>query len=307
VRAALALAWVLVGCASAPATTLDGGDGGGGDGGGSDGGVGPNLTPFADPMRVTINGWSDTAMEPFLSRDGRFLFFNDSNAPGADTNLHVAERRDDLTFDYRGTLDGANSTSLDAVASEADDGSFYFISLRSYASTLVTLYRGAWDTTGGVVTGTGPVTGLPASSMGHVIFDAAVSPDGATLAFAEGDYSTGNLTTAALGLAARDGAGDFHRIATSDATLAAVNGAAVTQYAPVFSASLLELYYTRLDGGVPAIYVSTRDTTDAPFGAPRKLDAVTGFSEAPTLSPDEHALYYHHMDGALFAIYRVTR
>ena len=58
---------------------------------------------------------------------------------------------------------------------------------------------------------------------------------------------------------------------------------------------------------MPAIYVATRDTADAPFSAPRKIDAITGFAEAPTLSVDEHALYYHHKDGGVFVLYRVTR
>jgi len=267
----------------------------------------PNVTAFANPARVTINGWSDTAMEPFLSRDGQFLFFNSSNDPSVDTNLFYARRVGDLTFNYADTLGGVNSTSLDGVASEDDAGTFYFITTRSYASGLVTLYRGAWAPAIGTVVGPQPVTGLPASAAGQVIFDAGVSPDGATMAFAEGDYSTGSLTRAALGLATRDSGGDFHRSATSDATLAAVNGAATTQYAPCLSKSLLELYYTRIDGGVPALYVSTRDSTDAPFGAPRKLDAISGFAEAPTLSVDEKALYYHHLDGTTFVIYRVTR
>jgi hypothetical protein len=294
VRTGVLVALALVGCSSTPAANPDGG------------GVAPAA--FANPTRVTINGWSETAMEPFLSRDGQFLFFNNSNDPSVDTDLHYATRVDDLTFAYGAPIGGANSTgTLDGVASEDDAGTFYFITTRSYASNLVTLYRGAWDPLNGVVVGLQPVTGLPASAAGHVIFDAGVSPDGTTMAFAEGDYSTGSLTSAVLGLATRDSAGNFHRSATSDATLAAVNGAATTQYAPCLSKSLLELYYTRIDGSVPAIYVATRDSTDAPFGVPRKLDAIVGFAEAPTLSVDEKALYYHHLDGTTFVIYRVTR
>ncbi|MDB4968795.1 MAG: hypothetical protein JWN44_4484 [Myxococcales bacterium] len=293
---------LLCGCASKPIAMSDGGAGGGDGGGG-----GANLTPFANPTRVTINGWTDTAMEPFLSRDGRFLFFNSSNDPGVDTNLHYAERVDDLTFDYRGPIDAANSNALDAVASEDNAGNFYFISTRAYAATRVTLYRGAWSGDSGTLGGVLPVAGLPSSAAGHVIFDDAVSADGATLAFAEGDYSTGMLTSATLGLAARDASGDFARVPTSDVTLAALNHDATVQYAPVFSASLLELYYTRLDGGVPAIYVATRDRVDAPFSAPRKLDAITAFAEAPTLTIDEHGLYYHQLDGTRFAIYRLSR
>jgi len=43
-------------------------------------------------------------MEPFITRDGRYLLFNNSNDPLVDTNLHYAERIDDLTFAYRGEI-----------------------------------------------------------------------------------------------------------------------------------------------------------------------------------------------------------
>ena len=87
----------------------------------------------------------------------------------------------------------------------------------------------------------------------------------------------------------------------------AVNLAGGVQYAPVFSASLLEVYFTRIDNGQPTIYGATRARTDAPFSTPKPIAAITGFAEAPTLSPDEKSLYYHQRDGALFAIFRVTR
>jgi hypothetical protein len=41
-------------------------------------------------------------MEPFLTRDGNFLFFNNSNDPKVDTNLFWASRIDDLTFSASG-------------------------------------------------------------------------------------------------------------------------------------------------------------------------------------------------------------
>ena len=47
---------------------------------------GSNPAPAPDPefgsrQRVSIRGYSDHAMEPFLTRDGRFLLFNNSNDP----------------------------------------------------------------------------------------------------------------------------------------------------------------------------------------------------------------------------------
>jgi hypothetical protein len=42
-------------------------------------------------------------MEPFITRDGHFLFFNNSNNPRVDTNLYWATRIDDLTFQFAGS------------------------------------------------------------------------------------------------------------------------------------------------------------------------------------------------------------
>src|ERR1700730_10102518 len=68
----------------------------------------PSPTPtrapdFANPQRVTIAGYSGDAMEPFVTRDGRLLFFNNSNQ-SADTNLFWAVRIDDLAFQFRGEI-----------------------------------------------------------------------------------------------------------------------------------------------------------------------------------------------------------
>lgn len=41
----------------------------------------PGSALYADPQPVAIEGYDDHAMEPFLSRDGRHLYFNNSNHP----------------------------------------------------------------------------------------------------------------------------------------------------------------------------------------------------------------------------------
>ena len=64
---------------------------------------------FSNPQRVTVRDYDGDAMEPFLTRDGRILFFNNLNEPTVNTNLHWAERFDDLTFQYRGEIAGQYS------------------------------------------------------------------------------------------------------------------------------------------------------------------------------------------------------
>jgi Tol biopolymer transport system component len=78
-------------------------------------------------------------------------------------------------------------------------------------------------------------------------------------------------------------------------------------YAPATSVSGLEIFFTRLEPEGPAIYVASRKSTSEPFGEPRKIQAITGFVEGPTLSPNEKSLYYHKKENGRFVIYRVTR
>ena len=153
-----------------------------------------------------------------------YLFFNSSNAPDVDTNLQVrrARRRSDVRLRRparRRQLDRRSTR----VASEDDSGDFYFI-------THAQLRGGLVDALPRRVAPARCRQRAPPSDAAcrrrrraTSSSTPAVSPDGATLVFAEGDYSTGKLTTAALGLAARGSDGDFARPPTSDATLAAVN------------------------------------------------------------------------------------
>jgi hypothetical protein len=280
----------------------------------------PDMTPpaseWSNPERVQILGYSDNAtnnsvtMEPFISRDGKYLFFNNSNDPNVDTNLYWATRVDDITFQFQGELGGVNSPSLDAVASMDDKNNFYFITTRSYfdagaSGYLSTIYSGSFSN--GKVSGVGPVAGTAAPRPGIVDFDAEISADGNTLYFSQGLFKGGSVPASAqINIATRDG-DKFVVSPNSDAIMANINSSAL-DYAPDTNASQLEFYFTRLNpGGKTAIYMATRTSTSSPFGKPRKITAITGFAEAPTISPDGKSLYYHAQENGVFVIKRVTR
>jgi hypothetical protein len=61
------------------------------------------------------------------------------------------------------------------------------------------------------------------------------------------------------------------------------------------------------EGAAPAIYRAARQSDKEPFAAPQRVSAITGFVEAPALSPDGRALYYHKLEDGRFVIYRVAR
>ena len=261
---------------------------------------------FGAPERVAILGYAGEAMEPFVTKDGLFLLFNSRNDPAIDTKLHYAERVDGRTFQYRGELAGVNTPSLEGVPSLDAAGNLFFVSTRRYDQTLSTLYRGRLA--GGTVTGVELVPGVSARTPGLVQFDAEVSDDGNTLFVVEGQFTGGGgPRTTNIGIAVRDGSG-FRRPAMT--LMSAINTAAL-EYAPAISADLLELFFTRLDnsGAQPVTHImrSVRASASAAFGPPQRLETITGFVEAPTLSGDGRTLYYHLLEGNRFVIQRVVR
>jgi len=263
--------------------------------------VAPRGGEFSNPQSVTIRGYDRDAMEPFITRDGRYLLFNDSNAPGNDTNLQYAERIDDLTFQYRGQIASINSTALDGVATADTSGTMYFVSTRSYAQTQSTIYRAAFDN--GTAREVALVQGL--AKPGVVTFDVDVTPDGDSLYLSDGIFNGGDVPQAAdLVMATRDVSGGFRR---TDSTVFANINTPSLEYAACVSADQLELLFTRLDGDEPAIYRSTRSTRSEAWRAPARIAAITGFVEAPALSPDGRVLYYHARRGGRFVIERVVR
>ena len=257
----------------------------------------------APPQPVTIRGYAGEAMEPHITRDGRFLLFNNLNLPPTDTNLYYAERIDDVTFQFRGEIAGANTTSLEGTPTTDRLGNLYFVSLRSYARTASTIYRGRF--LDGRVSGVELVSGVSRGVPGMVNFDVDVSQDGEVLYFVDSRFRFGRPKWAHLVVAARRGEG-FQRDPDSDRLLRDVNVRGLV-YAPCISADGLRLFFTRMDRdvqrGAPALYLATRPDRASPFGPARRL-AIDGFVEGPALSPDGAWLYFHRRDGAHYAIYR---
>jgi hypothetical protein len=267
-----------------------------------------NVTRIYDnPEHVTILGYDDDAMEPFITRDGRYLLFNNLNEPSVNTDLHIAERIDDVTFRYRGKLDGANTPALEGVPTMDRDGTIYFVSPRSYAETFSTIYRGRFAN--GKVTGVELVPGISRKQPGIVNFDVDVSPDGNTMYFVDGEFGGGGPPKSAQIIVAERHGAEFRRRTNSDAIMRTINTDAL-EYAACISADGLSLFFNRTRVGIfggTAIFLATRPDTASPFGIPQRLEALTGFVEGATLSPDERSLYYHRKDGSRFVLYRVTR
>jgi hypothetical protein len=278
----------------------------------------PTPTPigFSNPERVTILGYSDNAgnnnvaMEPFISRDGNYLFFNNSNSAKV-TSLFWSTRIDDVTFQFQGELGGVDTATLDAVPSMDADDNFFFITTRSYFSRgepgyLTTIYSGSFSN--GIVSAVGPVPGAASPRIGLVDFDQEISADGQTLYYTQGLFTGGSVPSSAKIMIARRGTSGFAPDPKSAKLMANVNSGGFLNYAADTSASELELFFTRASAKGPVIFTATRASVSEPFGKPQRIAAITGFSEAPSISPDGKSLYYHFKDKAgVFVIQRVTR
>ena len=265
-------------------------------------------TAFSDPAPVTITGYTGDAMEPFIAKNGRFLFFNSRNDPSVNTDLYYASRVDDHTFRFAGPVPGVNSPALDAVASLDAEGNFYFISNRSYARTLSTIYTTRFPSV--ATRGPALVAGVSLQRPGWVNFDAEISADGQTLWFDDGQYSRhGALLAARIVCAERQG-GAFVRSPDSARVLDLVNAGGLN-YAPDISTDGLELFFTRIasitGGAPPAIYRATRADIHSAFSSPEVVAAATGFVEAPSLSADGHLLYFHRLSDRGFSLFVMRR
>ena len=270
----------------------------------------PNgLIEFGQPVKVKMIGYNGNIMEPFVSRDGSTLLFNNLNAAPENTNLHWAAKINDTTFLYKGEIAGINTSDLEGVPTLDNAGNLYFVSTRNYANTLSTLYQ--CNFFNGIATNVQLINGVSRLQVGSVNFDIEVSADGQLIYFVDSQFDqTLNPATADLVVAKKSNTG-FQRLLNSDAVMKNVNSQAL-EYAACISVDQLELYFTRLEvpftaASSPEIFVSTRQNVNEAFGTPSKIQSITGFVEAPTIAADQKTLYFHKKENNNFVLYLVRK
>ncbi len=272
--------------------------------------VNPNLAvDFGQPVKVKMIGYGGNVMEPFLSRDGKTLLFNNLNGPPENTNLHWATKIDDTTFQYKGEISGVNTMNLEGVPTLDNSGNLYFVSDRNYANTLSTLYQCSY--LNGAATNVQLIKGVSKLKAGWVNFDAEVSADGRYLYFVDAQFDrAGKPESADLVIAEKNKTG-FQRLSNSSDLMRNVNTNAL-EYGACISADGLDLYFTRVlypftATTKPEIFVSARHNLKEAFGLPSKIKNITGFAEAPTIAPDQKTLYYHKKENDKFVLYLIRK
>ena len=260
---------------------------------------------FGSEVEVTINGLSFDAMEPFLSPNGNYLFFNNLN-DGINTKLYYATRVNDSTFNYIGELVGTNQTAsphLDAVADMDSEGNFYWTSTRNYPTELNNLFHGTFSN--GNVIDIGRVQGdFNMNTPGWLVMDHGISLDGQYLYFNNARFDETNCLgpcETTIGVAQKENGSTFTTLPDSDSILQNINDANYIYYAPCISSDNLELYYTRYlkeninSSTVFEICVVVRPNAMSDFSVPKVLfsEPIANLIEAPSLTVDKSIIYYH--------------
>lgn len=266
---------------------------------------------FGPEIKVTINGLTFDAMEPFISSDGNTLFFNSLNS-GGNTNLYYATRINDSIFNYVGLVGGTYDSSpshLDAVASLDSSNTFFWVSLRNYPTVFENLKRGIYFS--GNVNNISPVYGnFNIYTPGWLIMDAAINPQGNLLYYCNAYFNScafGMPCDARLGIAQKVNDSTFNKLINTDALLSNVNNTNYIVYAPQVTTDGLELYFTRILKTTvnSEICVSVRSAIVDTFSIPQVIHSNLGFvPEAATITTNKQKIYYHQKNStSTFEIY----
>ncbi len=260
---------------------------------------------FSSEIDVTINGLSFDAMEPFISPNGNYLFFNNLN-DGINTKLYYATKLNDSTFNYIGELNGVNqitSPHLDAVGDLDAVSNFYWTSTRNYPLELDNLFHGTFNN--GNVTNIGRVHGdFNKNIPGWLVMDHGISYDGQFLYYNNARFDGSNcqgVCETELGIAQKINDSTFNKMVNSAIILQNIIDTSYNYYAPCISSDNLELYYTRYprDTITPStlfeICVAVRSIPTDNFSTPMVLfsELIFDLIEAPTLTTDKKIIYYH--------------
>jgi hypothetical protein len=271
--------------------------------------VGTIYPEFIEEQAITILGYNSHAMEPFITKDGNYLFFNSLN-DGINTSLYYAQKQDYKTFTFMGEISGVNGVAphLDAVASLDMHNDFYFVSTRNYPAVIENLQTGQFDD--GTVSDVTPVYGdfnIPIT--GWLIMDAEVCKDGNYLYYVNAKFSGQPLPDESkIGIAVKQNT-LFEKQNKSDEILQNINNATHLVYAPSISSDGKEIYFTRIKKGsfLTEICVSVRKNTLESFSVPKVLKILGDTPEAVSVTDDKSRIYYHKKYNGIYQIFTMKR
>lgn len=286
------------------------------------------VTTFSNPQPVYIanlpKGYSGTPIsteEPFVSRDGKFLFFNSGDKENH-KDLHFAEWKGG-SWQYRGEVDNKVNTAKEVEGNPTMDAGYNFFYIDSSTQTMVRKSRFYPIT--GKLGALRDVKGVPERVVkpfkrfqGNMGVE--VSADGEFLYFSRATwemrgFKLGPFEDSDILFSKRQEGKYLYNESEVKRVMQYINTPDM-EYAASISVDGLELFFTRLSltdlkkGKVQSqIMRATRGNLLEAFGRPQTVVAIGSddFVEGPSISPDGKELYYHKRVGEKFRLYKVVR
>ena len=284
---------------------------------------------FNNPQKVNIDGIPAGSEglplnieEPFISRDGRFLFFN-SGEKENHKDLYYAELENNRWV-YKGEIGPNVNTSKEVEGNPSMDKNYNFFYINSGIKTMVN--KAVFSPEDGKLHSIEELEGIPERRIMffkqkiHGNMGVEVTSDGSYLFFSRATwdlngFKIGRIKGAdILFLKKQNGRYVYNEADTHD-IMKNINTSDL-EYAASISADGLEIFFTRLlsedlkKGNIRSrIMHATRDDMTEPFGIPEVIEAIgtSDFVEGPALSADERELYYHKRVGNKNQLFKASR
>ncbi len=269
---------------------------------------------FANEKKITIIGYNSDAMEPFISKDDKYLFFN--NLKGATSkDIFYAQKINDTTFQFKGQILGVNTQYVDANPTMDKNNNFYFISTRNLENDNKTIYTGLFKN--GTVSNIHQVNGtINIPTLYWINMGVEISANGNMMFVSNAKFSGGanfpNKGNIRFAIKKGD---DFDIPDNESYILSNINSTDRIQYAGEVSENGLEIFYSQVKLSKPAVYellYAKRSSIKDRFGKPIPITEPFrknkyAVVEAPTLSADGKRLYYHKMQNGVYSIFMLYR
>ena len=275
----------------------------------------PNpISEFKNEQRITILGYSSDAMEPFISKDGNYLFFNNYQGDN-EKELYYAERINDVIFEFKEKIQGVNSSAVDGNPTMDEDNIFYFISTRNINTETKTIYSGVFNN--GTVSNLHEINGtINISTPYWINMGVEVSKNGNSLFVSNAKFNPGENAPykGNIRFALKEGS-EFNIPNNENDILKNINTDNAIEYAGELSSDELELFYSQVTLSNPPIfklYYAKRTQTNGVFDSPISITEPfaknrEAFVEGPSLSNDGKRLYYHKLEDNVFSIFMLSR
>jgi hypothetical protein len=281
---------------------------------------------FSNPQQVEIVGYPITGyqgiQEPFISRDGQYLFFNSDQSEG-NKDLFVAQWDDtQSSFVFQGEIQGVNTASNVEGNPTMDEAFnlFYIDNTLPPAWVSSGVFQPGTFTVSDNTSVSGPPNIQLSGTTATVNMGVEVSPDGNTLYFSRAVFLNAGqpdliISASDILFAEKNGGAFVYDETGAKNIMQNINTAEDLEYAACISEDGLEFFFTRLTAGtitnaIPdsQIMRAVRSSTTEPFGIPEPVSGIPNhskFVEAPTLYGD--TLYYHQFDNGVANLYKITR